>query len=67
MGILGLIWGLILGTFFEGNEYGKLFWKHEYRIFFQVCLIDVRFQSKLFLKNDILNLKSAVLAENDIF
>ena len=33
----------------------------------QVFLIDVRFQSKLFLKNDIINLKSAVLAENDIF
>ena len=35
--------------------------------FLNLFLIDVRFQSKVFLKNDILNLKSAVLAENDIF
>ena len=47
-----------MGNFFGGLMPGN---------FFQVLLIDVRCQSKLFLKNGILKLKSAVLAENDIF
>ena len=41
-----------MGNFFGGLMPGN---------FFQVFLIDVRFQSKLFLKNDIIKLKSAFL------
>ena len=47
-----------MGHFFEEMNMGNVF---------QVFSIDVRFQSTLFLKHDILNVKSACLIKNDIF
>ena len=65
--------GINMGHFFEELNIGNFFENMDSVFFlfffflFRFFSIDVRFQSKLFLKNDILNLKSAVLAENDIF
>ena len=55
---LGLIWE----TFFGEMNIGHFFENMNIGIFFQVLLIDVRLQSKLFLKNDIINLKNAFFA-----
>ena len=46
------------GNFFENMNIGQFF-----QVFFDWCAVSI----ETFLKNDILNLKSAVLAENDIF
>ena len=51
-------WELDMGNFFGGDEYGN---------FFSSCVDWCAVSIETFLKNDILNLKSAVLAENDIF
>ena len=64
---MGINMGNNRGNNFLGIHMGNIFWEIVWETIFQVCFVSHAVSIEILENNDILNLKSAFWARNDIF